>query len=456
MASCEDSTIRFALDQSKRLPFHPKEETKMNPRTVQDAEIAAWVGLDWADKEHALCLEVSGSSSRESSILQQTPQALHAWVAQLRARFGGRTVAIALEQSRGAVIYALMRYDFLLLYPIPPLSLASYRKSFASSGAKTDPSDAALLLELIRLHRDRFHAWVPDDTATRTLQLLVEYRRRCVDGRTHLIERITSLLKTYYPQALEWAGELDHAAASDFLEQWPSLPALQQASAKQLQPHYGKGGRAKPGLAAWMREIRAARTLTDDPAVVLPSQLMVQTAVAQVRLLNASIAQFEQHIQALFHQHPDRALFEGLPGAGPALAPRLLAAFGTDRERFQQAQQIQQLSGIAPVTEQSGKTRYVHWRIGCPRFMRQTFHEFATHSIARCSWARAYYQLQRDRGKQHHAAVRALAYKWMRILFRCWKDRVPYDETLYLSSLERHGSPLHALLTRSTSIKACA
>jgi transposase len=183
---------------------------------------------------------------------------------------------------------------------------------------------------------------------------------------------------------------------------------------------------------------------------------MVQAAVAQGRVLNASIAQFEQHIQALFHQHPDRELFEGLPGAGPALAPRLLAAFGTDRERFQQAQQIQQLRGIAPVTEQSGKTRYVHWRIGCPRFLRQTFHEFALRSLSRCPWARAYYQQQRERGQRHQAAVRALAYKWIRILFRCWKNRVPYDETLYLSSLERHGSSLHALLTRSTSIKACA
>jgi transposase len=428
----------------------------MNPRAVQDAEIAAWVGLDWADEEHALCLEVSGSSSRESSILKQTPQALHAWVAQLRARFGGRTVALALEQSRGAVIHALMSYDFLLLYPIPPQSLASYRKSFACSGAKNDPTDAELLLELIGLHRERFHAWVPDDADTRQLRLLVEYRRRMVNERTRCMERIIALLKTYFPQALMWAGALDHPAAWDFLEQWTSLAALQQASDKQLQSHYRKGRRAAQGFAAWRAEIRAAQSLTEDAAIVLPSQLMVQTAVAQVRLLNTAIAQFEQHIQSLFRHHPDRVLFEGLPGAGPALAPRLLVAFGADRERFEQAQQIQQFCGIAPVTEQSGKTRYVHWRRGCPRFIRQTFHEFATHSLARCSWARAYYQLQRDRGKQHHAAVRALAYKWMRILFRCWKNRTPYDEQIYLRSLQRRGSPLVAMLAQPDSLKECA
>jgi transposase len=164
-----------------------------------------------------------------------------------------------------------MRYDFLLLYPIHPHSWASYRKSFARRGAKNDPPDDELLLELIRLHRDRFHAWVPDDAATRTLQLLVEYRRRGVDGRTRLIERITSLLKNYYAQALEWAGELDHSAACDFLEQWPSLPALQQATAEQRQPHYRKRGRAKPGgwRLGWGRSARPGRSPTIQPSFCL-------------------------------------------------------------------------------------------------------------------------------------------------------------------------------------------
>src|SRR5215813_1283310 len=70
------------------------------------------------------------------------------------------------------------------------------------------------------------------------------------------------------------------------------------------------------------------------------------------------------------------------------------------------------------------------------QFLRQTFHEFATHSIRRSEWARAYYEhLRGDEKKSHHAAVRALAYKWIRIIFRCWKDGKPYDERVYLDSL---------------------
>jgi len=99
-----------------------------------------------------------------------------------------------------------------------------------------------------------------------------------------------------------------------------------------------------------------------------------------------------------------------------------------------------------PVTERSGKRKWVHFRWACPKFLRQSFHEWAGHSIVQSAWARAYYQQQRDRGSDHHAAVRALAFKWIRIVFRCWKDRVAYDESKYLAALAKRGSPLDKLV----------
>ena len=129
------------------------------------------------------------------------------------------------------------------------------------------------------------------------------------------------------------------------------------------------------------------------------------------------------------------------------MAPRLLVAFGSQRERFSSPADLQTYSGIAPVTERSGKSEWVHFRWACPTFLRQTFHEWAGHSVAYCDWAQAYYQQQRGRNKDHHVAVRSLAFKWIRIAFRCWKDGVPYDDALYVESLRRRGSPLAKLLT---------
>jgi transposase len=169
---------------------------------------------------------------------------------------------------------------------------------------------------------------------------------------------------------------------------------------------------------------------------------MVQALVCQLRPLLNSIAEFDRQIATIFRQHPDRPIFESFPRAGAALAPRLTAAFGMDRDRFQAAREMQELAGIAPVTEKSGKKSFVHWRYACPKFMRQTFQEFADHSRRWCKFAKAYYELQRQRGKSHNAAVRALAYKWIRILLRCWKDRQPYQDEVYTKSLIKHGSSL--------------
>jgi transposase len=129
----------------------------------------------------------------------------------------------------------------------------------------------------------------------------------------------------------------------------------------------------------------------------------------------------------------------------------LLAALGSQRERYSSAEELQKYSGIAPVTERSGKKKWVHFRWACPKFLRQSFHEWAGHSIAQSVWARAYYQQQRERGKEHHAAVRALAFKWIRIVFRCWQDRVAYEESRYLAVLAKRGSPLTSVLTATAT-----
>jgi Transposase IS116/IS110/IS902 family len=131
-----------------------------------------------------------------------------------------------------------------------------------------------------------------------------------------------------------------------------------------------------------------------------------------------------------------------LPGSQYKKAPRLVAALGSQRDRYASATEVQKYSGIAPVTERSGKKKWVHFPWACSKFLRQSFHEWAGHSIAQSVWARAYYQQQRERGKEHHAAVRALAFKWIRIVFRCWQDRVAYDETRYLAALAKRGSHL--------------
>ena len=195
-------------------------------------------------------------------------------------------------------------------------------------------------------------------------------------------------------------------------------------------------------LEARLASIKAASPLTVDEAVIIPHRLQALVLVEQLRVQLDAIKRFDKEIQTLANKHVDYALFSALPGAGPSLAPRLLVAFGEQRARYHNAADLQKYAGVATVTERSGKKHWVHWRWQCPTFLRQTFVEWAAQTINKSFWAGAYYRQQREKGCTYQAAVRALAFKWIRILYRCWQTRTPYNESKYLKALERRGSPL--------------
>lgn len=149
---------------------------------MKEQEITVYVGVDWGDEWHSVHLQAEGGTKIEHFELEQKPDVLHEWVAQLRQRAGGRKVAIAIEQRKGAVIHALMQYDFLVLYPVNPKALARYRETFRTSGAKDDPTDSELLLDLLDKHRDKLRAWIPDTVQVRKLQLLCEQNDQSTGG----------------------------------------------------------------------------------------------------------------------------------------------------------------------------------------------------------------------------------------------------------------------------------
>lgn len=213
---------------------------------------------------------------------------------------------------------------------------------------------------------------------------------------------------------------------------------------KLLRPRHVPAGRiALDGS----RSLEQAKALTTDPAIVEPARGLVSALAGMLRPLHKSLGHLDQQIHNAMDQHPDAALVRSWPGAGPALAPRLLVAFGTHRERFGSATEVAQFYGIAPVVQQSGNTKTVHMRHRCPKLGRQTFHENAACALKKEPWAKCFYESHKNKhDAKHHQACRALAYKLVRIYFRCWKDRKPYQPDQYLQALQKHGSPLHKSL----------
>lgn len=410
-------------------------------------QFAAFVAVDWADEKHAFTLQAAGQKKKESGTLEQKPELIGAWVAALRERFGGRPVAVAVEQSRGALIHALLSYDFLVLFPIHPTTLAKFREAFKFSGVKSDPLDTDQILEILTKHLDLLQPLRPDTEATRLLARLVADRRKAVEQRASHIQALKASLKEYFPQALEILSQnVTSRLAYDLLKQWPTFEAFQQAKPSTVKRFFYGHNVRRPELIEKVQQVaQKSQALTTDTAIVESGVRLSQMHAEVIHTLNPLIEQYDRKIETLFHDHPEAKLFRGVPGAGPALAPRLLVAFGTDRARYAAAGNLQSFSGIGPVTRSSGKMRVVYARCACPKFLRQTFHEFARLSLAQCQWAQNYVEYYTGKGKKHHTIIRALAFKWIRILFRCWQDRTPYDDQKHMKSLAQRGSTFATL-----------
>ena len=401
----------------------------------------AWIGLDWGHRTHAYALQDAAGHTEEAS-LEHSPEALHGWLRQLAAHFGGRTVRLGIEGKGGAALPVLLQYPWLQIYPINPVTSARYRTAFTPSGASDDLPDARILLELVRDHAAKLRPLEPQDEQTQHLSALVQARRDVVDRRTQLLNQLTSLLKSYYPQALELVDNLNTQLAVDFLERWPDLLSLKTAKPSTIQRCYYAHNVRRPELVqARLQRIQNALALTTNEAQVRVAVLQLRLLLDQLKAFRKHLGLFDAQIRCVFAEHPEAELFRDLPGAGPQMAPRLCAAFGTVRRLYPEPGALQKLSGVAPVREKSGERLWTHWRWLVPVFLRQTFVEWAGLSVIASAWARKYYQAMEAKGKSRQVILRSLAFKWIRVLWKCWQARIPYDEARYLQQLLHRKSP---------------
>jgi transposase len=415
---------------------HPKN---MNTHPEQ----AALIGMDWGDTRHAYAVLRRGQVKPDRGSIAATPEALHEWLCQLREEFGGRQVLLAIEHGRNSIIGVLAEHPWLTIYPINPAMSARFRLAFTPSGAKDDQPDAAIILELLRQHRDKLRPLILDEPLTRELDAYNRARRGVVDECTRVTNRLTAVLKSCFPQALVLAGEqLAAPMAVDFLRRFPSLAAVKKATPSRLREFYRKHNvRSAERIEERVGLVAKAQPATSDRAVLVPAALQIQQLVDLIEQHIAHIKAYDQVIAETYAKHPKAKVFSSFPGAGKSLAPRLAAAFGDRPERYPEPAAFHKHAGLAPVMERSGSKQWVHWRWAAPKFVRQSLIEWAAQTIKYSQWASSYYHRLKAAGKSHHAILRSLAFKWTRILWRCWTDNTQYDEERYLAALASHRQP---------------
>ena len=419
-------------------------------KDTKPEDFAALIGIDWADKKHDICELAVGSDQYQYSVIPNTPAGVHDWANDLTKRYPKKLIAVACELTKGPLVYALAQHKHITIFPINPSTVAKYREAFTHSGAKDDPSDALIQTEILENHMSKLRKIEPDTADVRMLGQYVINRRKLVQERVNLSNKITAILKNYYPQVLDWFKEKDTLIFCHFISKWPSLPAAKKAQKRTLIRFFNEHNSRYPDVnERRLTAIKDAIPLTNDRAVIEPNQMMVEVLIPQIEILMQAIDRLDIEIRTLYKQQPDSAIFDSFPGAGPKLAPRIFVAFGTNRDRYATAAEVQMYTGVSPVTERSGQKSWTHWRYSCPKFLRQTFVEWAGQSVRFSFWAKAYYMQQMEKGKSHNTAIRSLAFKWIRIAFKCWKTKTPYDESKYLEALKLKGSPLSSYAVSS-------
>lgn len=418
---------------------------------------SAFVGIDRSDAWLDLTVEAADGQQLDQRQITRSPAQWKQWLLNLRKRCARGKIAVCFEQPAANLISFFSEFAFVEVFAINPTTLNAYRKAFVSSGAKDDDTDSQWLAKLLRQHHRELRPWTSDDPATRKLQKLVKLRRGLVDERTRLNNQLLEHIKSYQPEILELLGELVYSRLSiDLLRRWPHFSDIQASSDKEILDFYRHHRCVrKTALKRRLAHVRKSVALTTDPAVLEPAGMLTAFFLRQFDVLAEAIEGMDQEIMACMCTHQDAPLFNALPGAGAVFSARLLSAFGSDREKWQSPDDLLNYSGIAPITKRSGKSKIVRRRIACPVFVKQTFHEYAAQSIRHCKWARAFYQRMKEGGKKHHHCVRALAYKWIRIMFACWKNRTPYDDSEYMQTLQRKNHELYQL-ARKTILPANA
>jgi len=408
-------------------------------------EITHYAGFDWA-RDHHVVVIVNGQGQIVADF--QFDHSLEGWNQFRQNTAAFAPLAVAIETSQGIAVDQLLQGGYSV-YPVNPAAAQSYRQRKAPSGTKTDHVDGWSLGDALRVDGHGWKALQPMDELTCELRLLARDEVALIEQRTLLVNQLQQALVEYYPAALEAFEDWTQPSAWDFLVEFATPQALVNAGKRRWEKFLHTHRLWRPETVEKRLAIfpRADQFTASAPITKAKSQLALSLCKL-LRTLRQQLDEYRKQIEALFARHPDHDLFGSLPGAKKVLAPRLLAAVGSDPSRYSSHQVLQCFAGTAPVSFQSGQIDRAKVRWACDKFLRYTVHLWADCFRKASAWGQAYYQKKRRDGMTHACALRCLGQRLLKIVFRMISDKKPYDAELHARNQQKHGSWVLALVDK--------
>lgn len=384
----------------------------------------AVAGIDWSWQHHAVCV-VDATGDRIAELTVEHAKSGLAEITMLLERHGVRRVGI--ERGDGPVVEHLLRDGFEVVV-ISARQVKSLRVRYGSAGNKDDRLDAFVLADAVRTDAGRWHPVQPDSPETLALRMLVRARQDLVGHRIAVHNQLLAVLQHNFPGAVGLFSQLDSPISLTFLRRFPSEAKASWLSELRLA-HWLKanGYCGKHTPAHLMAHLAGAVTGRVEGAAAQASEQIVLSLAALLTDLRARTSELETRIREALLAHPDGPIFTSLPRAGTIRAATLLAEIGDCRDRFPDDAALAAAAGVAPSTRQSGNYLNVSYRHGCNKQLRTALIDWAQDTPRANAWAAQTYRSARERGCRHPHAARILARAWIRVLWRCWHDQIPYD-----------------------------
>lgn len=392
-----------------------------------------FVGIDWAAAVHAVCVLDATGRKVAAFTVEHSAAGLAHLVRRLAGLGEPETMPVAIERPDGRLVDVLLEAGHPVV-PVKPHAIKTWRESETGSGAKSDAGDAEVIADYLRCRQRRLSVAVPYSTHTKALRTVVRTRDDLVDMRVAATNQLAALLDAHWPGAKAVFADIASPIALAFLTRYPTARHGVHLGARGLAAfcaEHGYSGRRNGEQL--LARLRAAPAGTVDQRLCQAVRDAVTALVTVLKTLGTALKDLGRSVTATLGEHPDAPIFTSLPRSGQINAAQMLAEWGDARQAYDGPEAVAALAGATPVTKESGKHRAVHFRWACNKRFRVAVTTFADNSRHASPWAAQVYTHARNRGHDHPHAVRVLARAWIRIIWRCWTDRIPYDP-------DRHGN----------------
>jgi len=414
-------------------------------------DITHYVGFDWARDHHAVVIV---NAQGEIVADFEFPHSLEGWKSFHEKTAAWPNLAVAIETNQGAAVDQLLQHNYTV-YPVNPVASESYRKRKVPSGTKTDHVDGWGLADALRMDGQGWKSLQPMDPLTQQLRLLCCDEVLLIQQRTLLVNQLQQALVEYFPAARQAFDDWTCPFTWEFILQFATPEALVQAGSRRWQKFLHTHKLWRPQTADKRLAIFAqADQFKASEAVTKAKSQLALSLCKLLRTLEEQLEQYRKQIEHLFQEHPDHDLFGSLPGAKKVLAPRLLAAVGTDPQRYGNHAVLQCFAGTAPISYQSGQIHKTKMRWACDKFLRHTVHLWANCFRKASVWGQTYYEKKRAQGMSHACALRCLGQRLLKILFKMLTDKKPYDAELHAHNQQKHGSWILKMMPEHEAQKA--